>query len=246
MDFWYVHDGPSESFDTELSHLVSLTVLILRALAMMKVTSKRHFWRPPNGFWKKNWKGAQPPAAQLFCSPHKPWEMTTQRTVQALLGQLNGTTLGILNLGDSGAAAVAICNTHVCLFVCLVGWLVGLFVFLACGRDCSYMPKISKNHIHQRNVTSKNNKTLSFPPKKSETNTYCQGSYRINRFLSGAMLLRPALRTPPGSDQPLLFPRVVFRRRPSWVFEVYLKDLAIAICIHMYCTILFSINKNKV
>ena len=25
------------------------------------------------------------------------------------------------------------------------------------------------------------------------------------------MLLRPALRTPPGSDQPLLFPRVVFR-----------------------------------
>jgi hypothetical protein len=32
------------------------------------------------------------------------------------------------------------------------------------------------------------------------------------RLCEGAMLLRPALRTPPGSDQPLLFPRVVFRR----------------------------------
>ena len=35
--------------------------------------------------------------------------------------------------------------------------------------------------------------------------------------MSGAMLLRPALRTPPGSDQPLLFPRVVFR--PFWLME---------------------------
>jgi len=33
----------------------------------------------------------------------------------------------------------------------------------------------------------------------------------LNLGDSGAMLLRPALRTPPGSDQPLLFPRVVFR-----------------------------------
>lgn len=33
----------------------------------------------------------------------------------------------------------------------------------------------------------------------------------LNLGDSGAILLRPALRTPPGSDQPLLFPRVVFR-----------------------------------
>lgn len=33
----------------------------------------------------------------------------------------------------------------------------------------------------------------------------------LNLGDSGAMVLRPALRTPPGSDQPLLFPRVVFR-----------------------------------
>eukprot|EP00438_Fugacium_kawagutii_P010995 Skav225604 [mRNA] locus=scaffold3871:32656:36805:+ [translate_table: standard] len=37
----------------------------------------------------------------------------------------------------------------------------------------------------------------------------------LNLGDSGAMLLRPALRTPPGSDQPLLFPRVVFRRGAS-------------------------------
>lgn len=33
----------------------------------------------------------------------------------------------------------------------------------------------------------------------------------LNLGDSGVILLRPALRTPPGSDQPLLFPRVVFR-----------------------------------
>jgi len=33
----------------------------------------------------------------------------------------------------------------------------------------------------------------------------------LNLGDSGAMLLRPALRTPPGAEQPLLFPRVVFR-----------------------------------
>lgn len=33
----------------------------------------------------------------------------------------------------------------------------------------------------------------------------------LNLGDSGALLLRPALRTPPGAEQPLLFPRVVFR-----------------------------------
>jgi len=33
----------------------------------------------------------------------------------------------------------------------------------------------------------------------------------LNLGDSGVMLLRPALRTPPSSDQPLLFPRVIFR-----------------------------------
>lgn len=33
----------------------------------------------------------------------------------------------------------------------------------------------------------------------------------LNLGDSGAMLLRPALRTPPGADRPLFFPRVVFR-----------------------------------
>lgn len=35
----------------------------------------------------------------------------------------------------------------------------------------------------------------------------------LNLGDSGAMILRPALRTPPGTDKPLLFPRVVFRSR---------------------------------
>ena len=74
----------------------------------------------------------------------------------------------------------------------------GLFTIIT-FHFCPSQPRVSDHADHAPPIPSTRTDLPHLP---------CRCTHHV---AAGAMLLRPALRTPPQSDSPLLFPRVVFR-----------------------------------